>query len=341
MTASLDQLQGLSEKLLNRRAYTMGHVIAGQEDKNDKDFNMQAEYKKLADSPLVNVIKKDPTFESHIVKKYAVGQESTAAVNELINQIIEAPAPLAIGRELVHFIETMKKTISIRKPALGTAVNTSRGKPSTSKGQRHSYVEITPNLEIESSDEWDLNYLEDAEWNVLAEETQEVSRAVSEEETVIIEAMLQAIADASLATGAEIGATSAGLFQWPDFCNLWGAVASEDFVPDKTAMNPLQTADVFKEEEFTNSLMLGDYVDLSVGKIGRTVLGTDVLSSSLITATDVFMLNSRAAIQWVVRRDKLISSWSDDKEKKYGVQCSMRYGKDYGHKTAVARMDDA
>ena len=335
------QLEQLSTKLHNRRCYTNADALMGKQDAKTGE-NLGKGLKALYGSDFVRLIKADPNFSNIMkTKGYDVGQEDTAAINELVTQIIEAPTPDAIGRDLVRIIETTKETIKVRKPSLGKARKTSRGKKTTSKGMRNAFVSITVDDEYEASDDWDMNYLEDSEWNVAAEETEEVDRAVMQLETEDIEADLQAIADADLATGAEIGAASAGTFAWADFCNLWGAVASENFSPDKTAMNPLQMADAFKVDQFVNSLMLGDFVDLSVGRFGRTVLGTDVLSSSLITATDVFMLDANAAVILALRRDQLVTTYQDDKEHEFGVQVSTRYGRAYGHKNAVARMDDA
>ena len=319
----------------------MADSLMGRNDM-EKNEDLSKGLKSLIGSTMLNVIKKDPVFQQNLkAKGYAVGQEDTAAINELVTQIIEAATPLAIGRDLARIIETTKETIKVRKPSTGKARRTSRGKKTTSKGTRNSYLTINVDDEYEASDDWDLNYLEDSEWNVLAEETEEVKRACDQLETEDIESDLQGIADSDLATGAEISAASAGTFAWADFCNLWGAVASENFIPNKTAMNPLQMADIFKVDQFVNSLMLGDFVDLSVGRFGRTVLGTDVLSSSLITATDVFMLDANMAIMLALRRDSLITTYEDQKEKEFGVQCSTRYGRGYGRKESVARMDDA
>lgn len=330
----------LSLKLQNRRCYTNADALMGRKDNTGEDLgkNLQA----LPGSLMLKLILKDPVFQAkYKAAGHAIGQEATAAINELVTQIVEAPVPLAIGRDLVRIIETTKETIKVRKPSTGKARRTSRGKITTSKGTRNTYIPITVDDEYEASDQWDLNYLEDSEWNVVQEETTEVKRANDQLETEDIIADLVAIADADLATGAEVSAGTSNLFVWADFCNLWGAVASEDVIPNKTAMNPLQMADIFKTDQFVNSLMLGDFVDLSVGRFGRTILGTDVLASSLVTSSDVFMLDANSAIMLALRRDSLINTWEDAKEKEFGVQCSTRYGRAYGRKETVARMDNA
>lgn len=340
MTIPSLNLDQISMKLHGRRCYTMADALMGRKDSKGEDLG--AGLKALPQSQFLKVIMRDPVFKENFGKKgYSIGQEDTAAINELVTQIIEAPVPLAIGRDLVRIIETTKETIKVRKPSTGKARKTSRGKKTTSKGTRNTYIPITVDDEYEASDSWDLNYLEDSEWNVLSEETTEVKRATDQIETEDIIADLVAIADGDLATGAEVSAGTSNLFVWADFCNLWGAVASEDVVPNKVAMNPLQMADIFKTDQFVNSLMLGDFVDLSVGRFGRTILGTDVLSSSLVTSSDVFMLNADSAIMLALRRDSLINTWEDGKEKEFGVQCSSRYGRAYGRKETVARMDNA
>lgn len=325
-----------SKSLENRRCYTMQHVLEGK-DKEASDLALSVHNAK--DNLLVKAIMSDPIFQAKL-KEHNLSNETTAAINELSSTAIEAAAPNAIGRDLVRLIETQKESVKIRLKALGKAKETARGNKSKSSGQKNTYITITPDDEIEASEDWDYKFVEDSDWNILAEETEEVARACRDKETSLIVADLEGIAAGSLAGGNTISAASANTFAWVDFTKMWGAVAAENWVPDKTALNPNQAADLFATEQFVNSLMLGNYVDLSRGVFGKTILGTDILVSSKISNGKASMLDSTKVIQYVLRRDMMITTWEETKDNNFGVKCSNRYGKDFGRKNALSRCDN-
>lgn len=332
------QLKTYSKSLSNRRCYTMADVLSGK-DTEAADIALTLHSAK--DNRLIKAIMKDPVFKAKYEEnKHTLGEEATAAINELSQTAIDAAAPNAIGRDLVRLIETTKESVKIRLKALGNAKPSDRAKKTYSKGQRNSYITITPDDEIESSDEWDLKFVEDSDWNILAEETEEVARACRQKETSLIIADLEGVSAGDLAGGATVDSATNGTLAWGDFTKLWGAVAAADFTPNKTALNPNQAADLFATEQFVNSLMLGDFVDLSRGIFGRTILGTDVLVSSLITNGKASMLDSTKVIQYVLRRDMMVTTWENTKDSEFGVKCSNRYGKDFGRKSALIRCDD-
>lgn len=325
-----------SKSLENRRCYTMMDVLSGK----DKDASALAlSVHDAKQNLLVKAIINDPLFQAKM-KERNLSNEATAAINELSNTAIEAAAPNAIGRDLVRLIETQKESVKIRLKALGKAKESDRGMKSKSKGQSNSYITITPDKEIEASEDWDLKFVEDSDWNILAEETEEVARACRDKETTLIVSDLEGISSGSLAGGATVDSATNGTLAWVDFTKMWGAVAAANWVPDKTALNPNQAADLFATEQFVNSLMLGNYVDLSRGVFGKTILGTDVLVSSKITDGKASMLDSTKVIQYVLRRDMMVTTWEETKDNNFGVKCSNRYGKDFGRKSALSRCDD-
>ena len=344
MTEQIYELEGLklSKRLQGRRCHTFRDVIMGKSV--DDGAKKVDSLEKLLESPLIKSIMADPVFQQKLEESYGhdhtAAQDTTAAINELASAVVDAAAPNSIGRDLVRVYETMKESIKVRLPARGFAKKTGRGKKTVTQGLRSSFVELTPNKYFEASESWDQTYVEDADWDILREQTEEVARACSEIETTEINTQLDAITGTDLAAGALTSATSSGLLKWDDLCNMWGSIQSADFSPDKMAANPIQLADLFKEEEFTNSLMMGSAVDLTRGTFGQTILGTMVLGSSKITDTHTHMIDSTKVILEAIRRDGMIRTWEDGKSNEFGVGCSTRYALGYGRKSAAQRGED-
>ena len=327
-----------------RRCHSLANVIRNQ-DTDDKGKGKKTDsLEKLMSSFLINNIKNDPAFKAKLDALYGsshtAAQEGTAAINELSSTIIDFGKPNSIGRSIVHVIETSRESVKIRKPEKAVARKTGRGKKTTSRGLTNTYETVTPTLYFEDSESWDQTFVEDTDWNVMAEETAEVVRSVSELESQTLIDIIEAITAANLASGGLISATTGGTLSWTDICNLWGAVADENFLPDAFFAKNTQLADLFKEEEFTNSLMLGDFVDLSVGKFGKTILGAQALGSSLVTATEITMLDSTKVLHYVLRRDEMLRTWEDEKDDEFGVAVSTRYGTQLGRENAAARSED-
>ena len=116
------------------------------------------------------------------LKTHTAGQDVTAGIEELAANILDIKRPNAIGRSLIRpFSTTNVNGIKVRSPKIGKAVKTSRGKISiNSHGERNDFLELKPEIEIEASDEWDLSYVESAEWNVMQANTQEITTILRE-----------------------------------------------------------------------------------------------------------------------------------------------------------------
>ena len=320
----------LHKSLLNKKAYSMKDVITGGAA-NAADGDVSSKQ-------IVQGFENSPFYKSF--KKHSKGSsDSTAGINELTSFVLEFAAPNAIGRQLARVIETQKESVKVRLPSKGVAVPTSRGFKTTSRGERESFVTLTPDKELESSDQWDTNYIEDADWDVAAGEAAETMRALKELESSIIIAYIAAITASSLASGALHSAATTNTTSWADLVDMWAKVKAEDFTPNVCAMNPLQLADLLKVEIFYNSLMLGDFVNLDTGMIGRSLLGFDVLVSSQITAGHVYMLDRNLVALYCLRRDAVMKTYELPPNES-GVQVTTRYDLKTGRSKALIRMQD-
>lgn len=327
--ANQQELEKLHANLLNRKCYTMADVIKGSLDEGSDGQSSTEILRKFKSSPWYGMI-----------SRHTKSQDATAAINELSSVVLEAAVPDAIGRDLARVIETKRDSIKVRLPSAGKARSTSKGKLTTSKGQRETFVTLTPDKEIEASEEWDRNYLEDADWDVASEEAAEVARSLAEKESSLIITQLKNVAAADLAGGGNLGAITAGTLTFNDLANLWGRVKAENFSPNVVAMHPDQATDLFKDADFKNQLILGEFLDFENGRFGRTILGFTILVSSLMTQQHVYMLNSNLAVLYALKRDRLAIPYEKPPHTS-GIQISSRYDLKDGRTKAFARMIDA
>ena len=323
------ELEDLHKKLVNRKCYTMADVIKGGMDTGDN---------KISSSQILDSMIKSPFYKQII--KHTKAQDATAAINELSVIVLDAAAPDAIGREFVRVIETTRESIKVRLPSRGKAKKTGRKTMTTSRGQRETFVTLTPDKEFEASDVWDTNYLEDADWDVASEEAAETSRALKELESQTLIDHIQAIATASLATDALVSAATAGTLAYADLVNLWSAIRGENFHPDKVYMHTDQAGDLFKDSDFKDSTILGEFVDIAAGRFGRTILGVDIFVSTQVPATEVTMVDSKIGVLYALRRDSMITTF-ELPPNETGLQISTRYAIKDGRTKAIARTEDA
>lgn len=313
----------------NRRCYTMADVMKG----SDADGGFSDLVEKSYSHPFLKAMRKSNN---------ALTAVDANALGELSNIIIGAPAPDAIGRQLVIKVDTVKPSVRFRKPKLAKAYDTNIGGEKTeSIGERYDWVDINCNLGAEASEEWSLDFVEDAEWDVLSAEAAAIGEAVKVRETEKILATYEGIADGSLAGGAAVSAASAGTTSYADLVNLWGKVKAQNRTPNVCFMHPDQFTDLWKDEKFISSLFFGEFVDKSRGVFGRSILGFDIVVSSLVTATHVYMVDTKRAVGFPLRRDTLVVPYDPTGKKTMaGVQATTRFGLGVLDSAAVARMND-
>jgi len=323
------ELITLHKELLNRQCHTMADVIKGGMDTGDNKVSSDQVKESLLKSP----------FYAQILK-HTKAQDATAAINELTNIVLDASAPDAIGRNFVRIIETTRESIKVRLPSRGKARKTGRKTSTTSRGGRETFVTLTPDKEFESRDVWDTNYLEDADWNVASEEAAETSRALKELESQTIIDHIQAIATASLSGGALLSAAAAGTLAYADLVNMWSRIGGENFHPDVVYMHTDQAGDLFKDSDFKDSTILGEFLDISRGMFGKTILGVQIMVSTQVPATEVTMLDSNIAVMYALRRDGMVTTF-DLPPNETGIQISTRYDLQNGRTKSICRIEDA
>lgn len=304
----------------------MADVLQGK-DSGDKT---QQDMHELMKNPLLKTL----------MKSHALTTDSVSTVSDATGIVLEASSPLAIGRSLVRIIETTKTSVEIRIPRFMSAVKSARSKKGASGGSRNDYKIINITEEVEASELWDRKYLEDADYDVAAEEGAALGRNHDVFETSDIITFINNIAAADIAGGANKSAITPGIFTFNDIVNLWNEVTRIDFIPDLLVLHPDQLADLMKDSEFKDSQILGEFFDPKQGKFGSLIMGLNILSSSLMTPGNVFVMTSNDTVMYPLRRDKMITSFQPS-AKEFEMQVTSRFGIDTGLAATMSRMVNA
>ena len=202
-------------------------------------------------------------------QKNTAGQDITAGIDELASGMLSVKRPQNIGRMLVRrFNSARDNTLKVRKPKAGKSVKTSRGKISiSSHAERQEFLDLTATTEIEVSDEWDLNYLESAEWNVVQSQTQEITETLQTAESQFIIDHLKTVTTASSAGLVTLGGSTK---MSPDLMiQAWGNVLGKNGDANTFVINPARAVELFQEDDFKNQLILGQFANYAEGRLGN------------------------------------------------------------------------
>jgi len=224
----------------------------------------------------------------------------------LTQTVIEAPAQAAIGRSLVNVSETTEQSLILRLPKLALASETTRKAKAKSTGERNAFLTMTPNDEIEASDEYDDNYLEDSPWNVTQREIAAISAAHDIKETIKI---LKFYDDqiANSASGSLATANSPNNLTYDDIVDLWESLG--DFDGKVIAVSKKGMAELMKSNDFKDQTFFGDGDASKTGLVGRNILGFDIMMSTLVSSTKAYAIDTAAAGQYVIRRNKVLKTF--------------------------------
>ena len=259
-------------------------------------------------------------FNSRFLKKlHDKSQDTTAALVDLSNIILDTPTPDAIGLDLVRRVDmgTATKKVRIRHP--GKAAPTGRGRASRGKGTTSTFIELKPEDEEESNSAWDLNFLEDADWAVAMEETAAVSMELQEK-------ISQLIIDKLVSSAGETTALTSGKITYDAIVNARRDMMKAYVRPNALLTGPDHMAMLLKDDNFKNGYLYGDFVNKREGYIGK-FLGMDIYESNQMPVNTSVMLHKQNYMLYAVRRDMMLESYEevDNGKTTYGVKVSSRF----------------
>ena len=259
--------------------------------------------------------------------KHTAGHDLTAGIEELSSMVLQAKRASHIGTNLINRFNTTSDSIKVRVPTVGKAVKTEAGKISiASHGARNGFITLTPDTELEASEEWDLKFLEDSEWNVSAQQAAEVGISLRQLESQFFIDKLISVTTAGSAGLVTKGANAA---LTPDMLlTAWGNVLTKNGDANTLVLNPAQVVELLKNSEFKNQLILGQFANYQQGQVGM-FLGMQLYVSTQIPAGAAYAFDKSRLLLAVYRRDRLMVPFSN-KVHSHGIQVSSRLGVEFG-----------
>jgi hypothetical protein len=257
--------------------------------------------------------------------KEGLFSDMAGALGSMHDTVVEAAKPKLIARNIIDVRSTKESLERFVKAKKSVAYVGAEGGVTRLSGEREETVDIKTNIIIKDSTKWTKELAEDASWNVLNRQLEELGRSVAELETAKIIALYEAIAAADLAGGAVI-AGGAAVLTWAKLVEMWDAVSGEDFEADTMFMHSKQMSQLFTANEFINSqYMPSSGLQLGSGLVGQA-LTMNLFKSSKCTNGKVFAVDKNPAAVMLIRRDITTETFEDPRAGEYGVVATERIG---------------
>jgi len=267
-----------------------------------------------------------------LVMREALYKDVAQALGAVHDVVVSASKPACIGRELIWVVPTKKYLVRFIRAKRGKAWRVGQTKPPTT-GEKYDYADVECKYEIAASQEWNENFFEDASWNVLERQVEEIGFSLAEQESKDIIALYNGIVNADLASGAEV--TIASPITWDNFTTLWATVENENFHPNVLAVSPTIMGELLRLNQFVQSLYYAPEQAIRTGIYPQKILNVTIVVSSLLSKS--LMIDTRYAAAMPLRRDATAKPYENPAELLYGVIGSERYGLGVLRSKAVAR----
>lgn len=280
-----------------------------------------------------------PFFKRYVKMGLKEGffSDMAGALGRMHDVLVESAWPELIGRNLVTVRSTSETMERFPLDAGAVAYKCAEGAVTRLSGKKVSTVDIYTDQLAESSDEWSRDFLEDATWNVMDVATENVGKALGQNETERVIALYNGIAAADLAGGAELAGGGAVL-SWAKLLELHNAVRGRNWRPTILAVNEMQLHQLLNDDKFIHAQYLpAGQTDLEQGTV-TSVLGMTIHATTLIPNGTAFAIDTRVAGVMLLRRDATVEDWEDVKTGKYGLRATTRFGLGVLRANAVARM---
>jgi len=257
--------------------------------------------------------------------KEGIFSDMAAALGKIHDVVVEAAKPNLIARNIIDTrtsTEALERFIKAKK---SVAYIGAEGGIVRLAGERYETADIKTNIIVKDGVSWTREFAEDAGWNVLNRQLEELGRSVAEQETAKIIALYEAIAAGDLAGDAVI-AGGGLVLSWAKVVEMWDAVAGTDFEADVMFMHSKQMSQLFTATEFINSqYMPSGGTQMSRGLVGQA-LTMNMFKSSKCTNGKVFGVDKNPAGVLLIRRDITTEPFEDPRQGEYGIIASERIG---------------
>jgi hypothetical protein len=263
--------------------------------------------------------------------------DTISGVGHLQQQIVRLAYPEFIGRRIIN-VEPTKEAIE-RFPLAGKAVGYAyaEGVACRLSGDKTQSVVVNMNNYAECSEQWTMEFIEDASPNAVENIKQRIASALALDETEAVLNFYGCVADEDLAGGAALDQGDK-VMDWNAVMKLHNAVKGENWKPSVLVLNNFQLSQLLLDNRFIEYEYLPSKgTDLEEGLI-REILGMKVETSTLVPNGTAYAIDKDIAGIMLLRRDVMVEDWSDLREDKYGLRATTRFGLGILRSNAVARM---
>jgi len=269
--------------------------------------------------------------------KEGILSDMAGALGRIHDVVVEAAKPNLIGREIIDVRKTTEALERFPRAKKSVAYVGAEGGTIRIHGERYDFVDVQVNVILKDGVEWTREFAEDAKWNVMNRQLEELGRSVAQLETEKIIGLYAGIAAGDLATGGALAGGGTAM-SWSKCVSLWDAVESEDLHPDTLILHPKQASQLFTATEFINSQYLpSEQTELTRGLIGQA-LTMKIYKSSLCTNGVAHTVEKAVAGVLLIRRDITTEPYEDPKNGVFGIVASERIGYAILRSKSVARM---
>jgi len=270
--------------------------------------------------------------------KEGILSDLAGALGRIHDTVVEAAKPNLIARDIIDVRTTTEALERFPRAKKSVAYVGSEGGTIRIHGERYDWVDIQTNIILKDGVEWTREFAEDARWNVMNRQLEELGRSIAQLETEKIIGLYAAIATADLASGAALAGGGTAM-SWTKSVQLWDAIENEDFPsPDLLILHSKQASQLFTATEFINSQYLpSEQTELSRGLIGQA-LTMRIYKSSLCTNGVAHAVKKDVVGVMLIRRDITTEPYEDPKNGVFGIVASERIGYGILRSKGVARM---
>lgn len=269
--------------------------------------------------------------------KEGILSDMAGALGKMHDAVVEAAKPNLIARDIIDTRTTTEALERFPRAKKSVAYVGAEGGRIRVVGERYDWVDVNTNIIIKDGVEWTREFAEDAKWNVMNRQLEELGRSIAQLETDKIIALYAAISAGNLATGAEL-AGGGTVMSWNKSVELWDAVDSEDFQADALILHGRQASQLFTATEFINSQYLpSSQSDLARGMIGQA-LTMNIHKSSRCTNGVAHAVDRKIAGILLIRRDITTDPYEDPRNGVFGLVATERIGYAILRSKAVSRM---
>jgi len=136
--------------------------------------------------------------------KEGILSDMAGALGRIHDVVVEAAKPNLIARDIIDVRTTTESLERFPRSKKSAAYVAAEGGTVRIHGERYDWVDVQTNVFIKDGVEWTREFAEDAKWNVMNRQLEELGRSIAQLETEKIIGLYAGVAAADLAGGAAL-----------------------------------------------------------------------------------------------------------------------------------------